>query len=162
MNDRVGRGRQSGSTLVELLIYISLLPVLFMVLFSFIQVSFRQYNEICAAASLDHAACQTLRLIRNDLKSADAATIVIGADQIDFHSRGYAVTYFRGMLGGLYRDLHNGAGAQPVIDSGGVVLQNLQFAYHEENHNTVDIFMVFLDRSTQQTYTLQTSVHVDH
>lgn len=72
------------------------------------------------------------------------------------------MTYERGDFPILYRDLNNGAGAQPVTDLTHSALKNLHFSYHQGDTRIIDITLTADDLDSLQSLTLQTSVYLEN
>jgi Tfp pilus assembly protein PilW len=159
-----GKGLKIGKglTLVELVVYMALMTVILSGIVSFVYVSVQNYHLAKTRIVLERQAAYALQLVTRDLRVADPETVWISnSDTITFQSRNVVITYMRGYLPVLYRDLHNGAGAQPVTDPSGASLQEIQFSYHRDTH-LVDIMLTVTDQTYSQLFTLSTSVYLEN
>jgi type II secretory pathway component PulJ len=151
-----------GSTLIELVLYVALLPLLLAALLPFVQVAVKEHSVMRANLRLVEQSRVVMEMMTYDLQTADATTVMISGagDEITFYSRGYIITYSHRVLDGLYRDLNNGAGAQPVIDAPHIALRNLHFAYHEGIRRVLDVTMLLEEVDSGQKLELTTSVYL--
>ncbi|MBU2703045.1 Tfp pilus assembly protein PilW [Sporomusaceae bacterium BoRhaA] len=147
---------------MELVVYMALMTVILSGVLSFVYVSVQNYHMAKTRLDLEQQAVYALQLVTRDLRVADPQTVQISSsDTITFQSRNFVMTYMRGYLPVLYRDLHNGAGAQPVTDPISASLQELQFFYHHDTH-LVDVMITVTDQNYSQFLTLSTSVYLEN
>lgn len=153
-----------GFTLAELIITMALMTILLAALLPFVKASVKNYQLASDKITLVQQADYALNLLTQDLRTADPTTVRIGshADNITFHSPKYSITYERGNLPILYRDLNNAAGSQPVTDLIHSALNNLTFAYHQGDPRIIDISLTVEDMDSLQSLTLQTSVYLEN
>ena len=153
-----------GFILAELMISLSLVTLLLAALLPFLKVSVKNYQLASSQITLEQQAAYALHLLTRDLRTADPASVRIGSrgDNITFDSRRYHMTYERGLLPILYRDLNNAAGTQPINDNEHSALTDLKFSYHQGDTRIIDIFLTVKAIDTGQSLTLVTSVYLEN
>lgn len=150
--------------MAELLVYMALMTLLLAALLPFVKVSVQNYQVASAQIALAQQADYALHLLTRDLRNADPATVTIGsnADNISFQSRGYFMNYERKGFPILYRDLNNGAGAQPITDLTHSAVNDLKFSYHQGDTRIIDIALTVENFDFRQTLTIVTSVYLEN
>ncbi len=141
----------------------ALTTVLLAGLLPFTQAAVQNYRLTNTRLHLVQQAGYALHMVIRDLRTADPLTVTIGSshDLVTFQSRNYLITYLRGDLPILYRNLNNGAGAQPVTDPAQAALSSLIFSYRRDQR-LVDITMTVSETVTGQSLTLVTSVYLEN
>lgn len=154
--------------MVELVVSMALMTMLMAALLPFGRGSVRNYQLASSQITLEQQAAYALYLLTRDLRTATPGTVIIGSgtDNITFTSHAHGVersiTYERGSLPILYRNLNNNAGAQPVTSLTHSALNKLSFSYHHGDTRVIDIILTVEDMVSQQLLTLTTSVYLEN
>lgn len=166
--------RQQGFTLVELLVGMSLMVLLLAGIFGLLFTSFKAWQTGSNRTDIQQNARYAMDIMIRDLQYASKITINTPPNSIDLWTNKYGtanqrITYNRVLTSNptpsryvLTRDLHNGAGGQPVTGGGEVVVtvSSLRFTdltpTGHSGTKTVGIILTAQD-DAGRSYTLETA-----
>ncbi|MEN6413519.1 MAG: prepilin-type N-terminal cleavage/methylation domain-containing protein [Veillonellales bacterium] len=165
--------RQQGFTLVELLIGMALTVLLLAVIFGLLFTSVRTWQTGSSRADIQQTARYGVDIMVRDLQYATKITISNPPASIDLWTSKYGaaqqITYKRVLVAGpaisryvLTRDLHNGAGAQPVTGGGELAVSIAALTFTDltpaghSGTKTVGILLTVQD-DAGRSYTLETA-----
>ncbi|MDU2065671.1 MAG: hypothetical protein E6713_12660 [Sporomusaceae bacterium] len=149
-----------GFTLVELTLYLALLPVLLSIGLPFMQIAIKEHQMIHSNIYLTEQSRMAVEMLRQDLLTADADSVHFGGDDLYFTAQGKNITYVQSSQQGFYRDLNDGAGAQPILSSHHISLKKFFCFYPEQTHQLINLNLEFYDEQTGQSVTAKTAVYL--
>lgn len=167
--------KQQGFTLLELLLGMSLTALLLAVIFGLLVTSFKIWQTASSRCDLQQNARYAVDIMIRDLQYATEINIHNPPVGIDLRTNKYGtdnqqITYKRVLSSHplpiryvLIRDLHNGAGAQPVTGGGEVVVDIAALTFTDLTPlghfgtKTVGITLTAQD-TAGRSYTLETAV----